>query len=129
VEFGFEKHGYPALVTWYRVFGNIDIEAVEQKIGEWCEEVLQALEKKEEIEGISLDGKTLRGSKKQGATNSHLLSAVSHRLGLTLGQIAVDDRTNEIGVVKDVLMQGCTNKLSGSTVEMSTTSSQISPMP
>lgn len=57
------------------------------------------------MEGVSIDGKTLRGSKKQGAENSHLLSAVRHGLGLVLGQIAVDDKTNEIGVVEDLLMQ------------------------
>ena len=105
VDFGFEKHGYPALVTWYRVFGGIDIEAVERAIGEWVELVLQALLPEGEMEGVSIDGKTLRGSKKQGAENSHLLSAVSHGLGLVLGQIAVDDKTNEIGVVEDLLMQ------------------------
>jgi predicted transposase YbfD/YdcC len=104
-EFGFERHGYPALVTWYRVFGGIDIEAVERKIGEWVELILQALLPEGEREGISIDGKTLRGSKKQGAENSHLLSAVSHGLGLVLGQLAVDDHTNEIGVVEDLLLQ------------------------
>lgn len=105
VDFGFEQHGYPALVTWYRVFGGIDIEGVERKIGEWVEMVLQAVLPEGEMEGVSIDGKTLRGSKKQGAKNSHLLSAVSHGLGLVLGQVAVNEKTNEIGVVEDLLMQ------------------------
>lgn len=104
-QFGLEKHGYPALVTWYRVFSGVDIETIEQKIGEWCEMVLKALLPEGESEGISIDGKTLRGSKKQGAQDSHLLSAVSHRLGLVMGQVAVDDHTNEIGVVEDLLVQ------------------------
>jgi predicted transposase YbfD/YdcC len=103
--FGFERHGYPALVTWYRVFGGIDIEEVERKIAEWVEMVLSAMPPEGEMEGVSIDGKTLRGSKKRGAKNSHLLSAVSHRLGLALGQIAVDEKTNEIGVVEDLLLQ------------------------
>lgn len=104
-EFGFEKHGYPALVTWYRVLGNLDIECLERKIGEWCEQVLSAWLPAGEQEGVSIDGKTLRGSKKQGAEDSHLLSAVSHQLGLVMGQVAVDDHTNEIGVVVDLLLQ------------------------
>ena len=33
----------------------------------------------------------------------HLLSAVSHGLGLTLFQEAVSDKTNEIGAVQTVL--------------------------
>jgi hypothetical protein len=33
----------------------------------------------------------------------HLLSALSHRLGLTLGQRAVDDKTNEISVAVPLL--------------------------
>ena len=57
------------------------------------------------VEGIALDGKTLRGSRKQGAPAVHLLSAVSHRLGLTLGQQAVDDTTNEIPLAP-VLLRG-----------------------
>ena len=50
-----------------------------------------------------LDGKTLRGSRKQGAPGTHLLSALAHRLGLTVAQDAVDDKTNEIGAVQTVL--------------------------
>lgn len=54
-------------------------------------------------EAVALDGKTLRGSRKQGAPGVHLLSAVSHRLGLTLGQAGVDDKTNEISVAPIVV--------------------------
>jgi predicted transposase YbfD/YdcC len=45
----------------------------------------------------------LRGSKKQGALNVHLLSALSQRLGLTLFEQAVDDHTNEIGGITQLL--------------------------
>jgi predicted transposase YbfD/YdcC len=56
-----------------------------------------------ELEAESIDGKSLRGSQKQGAAAAHLLSAVSHRLGITLSQRAVPDCTNEIGVVLELL--------------------------
>ncbi len=49
-----------------------------------------------ELEGVAVDGKSLRGSVKQGATDGHLLSALSHRLGFVLNQVAVSDRSNEI---------------------------------
>jgi predicted transposase YbfD/YdcC len=54
---------------------------------------------------LAIEGKALRGSRKQGAPLTHLLSAVSHRLGLTLGQLAVDDKTNEITAIH-TLLQG-----------------------
>ena len=52
---------------------------------------------------VALDGKTLRGSKKQGAPGTHLLSALAHQIGVTLAQHAVDDKTNEITAVETLL--------------------------
>src|SRR5881296_3149407 len=54
---------------------------------------------------MAVDGKTLRGSKKQGAPGTHLLSVLAHRLGLTLTQQAVAAKTNEIKEVETVLSQ------------------------
>jgi predicted transposase YbfD/YdcC len=54
---------------------------------------------------MALDGKTLRGSKKQGAPGTHLLSALAHHVGVTLAQHAVDDKTNEITAVETLLGQ------------------------
>jgi predicted transposase YbfD/YdcC len=56
-----------------------------------------------ERDAIAIDGKTLRGSQKQGAPGVHLLSALAHRVGLTLAQQAVDDKTNELPVAVAVL--------------------------
>jgi len=52
---------------------------------------------------MAIDGKTLRASSKGGAANAHLLSALSQRLGLVLGQVAVPDKTNEITAMDDLL--------------------------
>lgn len=49
---------------------------------------------------MARDGQTLRGSKKQGAPGVHLLSALSHHVGLTLAQQAVDAKTNAITQVE-----------------------------
>ena len=54
---------------------------------------------------MALDGKTLRGSKKQGAPGTHLFSALAHHVGVTLAQHAVDDKTNEITAVETLLCQ------------------------
>jgi predicted transposase YbfD/YdcC len=102
--FGFERHGYPAQATWYRVFRDVKIKEVEAKLTNWCEQVIEALEYEADFVGISIDGKTLRGSKRQGAENSHLLSAYIHQLGVVLAQVGVADKTNELGVIEDLLM-------------------------
>lgn len=100
---GFNEHGYPAQASWYRVLRMLDVEVVEQKLRGWMETVLVALSEGELV-GLSIDGKTLRISQKMGAYNSHLLSAVAHRIGVVLGQWAVDEKTNEIGMMETVLL-------------------------
>jgi predicted transposase YbfD/YdcC len=54
---------------------------------------------------MAIAGKSLRGSKKQGAPAARLLSALGHRLGLTLLQVAVADKTNEITAVQELLQE------------------------
>ncbi len=45
----------------------------------------------------------MRASKKSGTTISHLLSVVSHELGVTLTQQGVSGKTNEISISTEVL--------------------------
>lgn len=98
------KHGKtPSVGTLHTIFRHLDTEAFEARLGQWAESVLQQSSPPGTLQGIGLDGKTLRGSKKQGAKDSHLLSAVSHGLGLTLGQKAVDAKTNEITAAQQLL--------------------------
>ena len=54
-------------------------------------------------EAIAIEGKPLRGSQKQGAPGAHRLSALAHRVGLTLAHQAVDDKTKEMPVALDLL--------------------------
>jgi len=94
----------PCAATLCTVLRQLDRAEVEAKLGAWAEEVLASLPPApEEDEAIALDGKSLRGSQRQGVLQGHLLSALSHRLGLTMGQQAVDDKTNEIAVVLPLL--------------------------
>jgi predicted transposase YbfD/YdcC len=101
---GFTRQYPPGQATWYRVLGKVDWRALEEKLSGWVEHILAVLDSDSKWEGIAVDGKTLRGSKKQGTANTHLLSALSHRLAITLTQIAVPDKTNEIGAVCDLLV-------------------------
>jgi predicted transposase YbfD/YdcC len=102
---GFTKPYGPSKSTLYLVLHQVPVELLEAKLQQWAEENLAALPPPAgELEGEAIDGKTLRGSKKQGAENVHLLSVFSHRLGMTLYQLAVADKTNEIGAMSDLLM-------------------------
>jgi hypothetical protein len=101
---GFTRRTAPCGATYFQVFRKLDQAAFEARLGAWAEQVLAALPPgPDEDEALALDGKTLRGSKKQGAPGVHLLSVVSHRLGLTVAQAGVDEKTNEIPVAAQVL--------------------------
>ena len=45
----------------------------------------------------------MRASKKCGALTNHLLSVVSHEIGITLTQRSVSDKTNEIPISTEIL--------------------------
>ena len=103
---GFTRDKTPCAATLYHVLRQLDGPLVEAMLGAWAESVLTALPPAPgEPEALAIDGKTLRGSRKQGVPAAHLLSVLSHRLGLTLWQQAVAEKTNEIPVLEDVLRQ------------------------
>lgn len=95
-------HG-PSQSTLHRLFKGIGQEQLEAALTRWANAVLQQVAPPAEWEAIAIDGKTLRGSQKQGASVAHLLSALSQRLTLVLGQVAVPAQTNEIGVLESLL--------------------------
>ena len=100
---GFPRGKTPSVGTLHTIFRNLDKQDFEAKLSAWAECVLRQSPQKAKPTAVALDGKTLRGSQGQGACDVHLLSAVSHGLGLTLFQAAVSDKTNEIGAVQEVL--------------------------
>lgn len=100
----------PSQATVHRLFKQIDRDKIEAALSRWAEAVLQQDAQAtagelpvDHLEGIAVDGKTLRGSKKQGAQDAHLLSAVSHRLAVVVGQVAVDDKSNELTAIEQLL--------------------------
>lgn len=91
----------PCAATLHTVFRRVDRDVLEAKVGAWAEGLLAGTPAP--AEAMAVDGKTLRGSKKQGAPAAHLLSVLAPRLGLTLAQQAVADKTNEIPVALELL--------------------------
>lgn len=102
---GFSSGRAPSQPTLHRIFKGIDHLLIEHALSTWSQKVLALLAPTSSIdlEPIAIDGKTLCGSSKQGARDAHLLSCLSHRLGIVLAQVAVSDKTNEITKVEDLL--------------------------
>lgn len=108
---GFTRDETPSKSTLCYLLRRLDIVALESKLNQWAEAVLTLLPPAEkEDEAFALDGKCLRGSRKQGARFSYLLAVLGHRLGITLFQQAVpvktdkeEEKTNEIPVVERLL--------------------------
>src|SRR5215472_11900410 len=100
-------HTTPWAATLHTLFGRIDCEMLEATLGGWADSVVAhpPLTPAAPEVALAVDGKTLRGSKKQGAPGTHLLAVLAHRLGLTLTQQAVAAKTNEITEVATVLSQ------------------------
>jgi hypothetical protein len=65
------------------------------------------------LDGIAMDGKTLRGARRLGAQEVHLWSACCQQHTRVLGQQAVPDTTNELGAIGPFL---ATLPLAGETV-------------
>ena len=100
-------HNTPCAATLHRGFRHVDRDALEAKLGAWAESIVVSTPPAPSAgeAAVALDGKTLRGSRKQGAPGVDLLSALSHDVGLTLAEQAVDAKTNEITQVETVLRQ------------------------
>src|SRR2546425_288840 len=100
-------HTTPCASTLHTIFGRLDREVFEATLGVWADSVVTHTPATPETPeaAMAVDGKTLRGSKKQGAPGTHLFSVLAHRLGLTLTQQAVAAKTNEIKEVETVLSQ------------------------
>jgi predicted transposase YbfD/YdcC len=93
---GFTHEKTPCSATFCNIFRKLEIQLMESILGQWADSISSAV-------GISIDGKTLHGSAKQGSDIIHLLSAVTHGLGMTLAQSSVDSKTNEIGEISELL--------------------------
>jgi hypothetical protein len=101
---GFTRDKTPCAATFFLLFRRLDRAALEAALSAWAGSVLEPMPPPDGApDALAIDGKTLRGSQQQGALDVHLLAVLSHRLGLTLHQQAVSDKTNEIGAIQQVL--------------------------
>lgn len=102
---GFRHKQTPCAATLYNVFRRLDLNALEAILTQWTLSALEDFAWRGEggLTGIAIDGKTLRGSKKQAAKITHLMSIVSHELGITVAQKAMSKKTHEVAVSREML--------------------------
>ncbi|MET0622160.1 MAG: ISAs1 family transposase [Pyrinomonadaceae bacterium] len=92
----------PSQPTLHRIFKGLDCERLEQCVTAWVEQALRA-RAAPALDARAIDGKSLRGSSPQGGAACHLVSALSHRLGVVVAQLAVPDKSHEIGHLEPLL--------------------------
>lgn len=101
---GIDRSSTPSEKTFRRVLACVDAADLDRRLGAYFTGLaLAATETDTGLVAVSLDGKTLKGARKAGAVASHLVSMFAHRARLVLGQLAVDERSNEIPCLRKLL--------------------------
>jgi predicted transposase YbfD/YdcC len=94
------KNGIPSHDTFNRVFSLLTPEWLNESSISFFKSKLK------EMKGhIAIDGKTVRrsGDKKNGKSAIHIVSAWLSNAGLSIGQVKVDDKSNEITAIPELL--------------------------
>jgi predicted transposase YbfD/YdcC len=94
-------HGIPSHDTLERVFERLNPIKFEEVFMAWCKQIHQ----KSEGQFISIDGKTIRGSRDTfvGKSAIHLVSAWACENHIVLGHVKVAGKDNEIQAIKELL--------------------------
>jgi len=106
-------NGVPSHDTIRRVLSAVKPAAFEECFFAW----MNACSDAAGLQRIHIDGKTLRGSGRKGRDGKgafaplHLVSAWAGKNGFTLGQVAVEGKSNEITAIPELLrtleLKGC----------------------
>jgi len=91
----------PSEPTFRRVLQQVDPVALEQAFSAWVQASAPA------DEPLAVDGKTLKGARRDDGSQVHLLAALFHRQGSVLAQRAVDAKSNEIPALRALLEPLC----------------------
>src|SRR3954452_8778496 len=113
------ENGIPSPDTFERVFAKLNPGAFAQAFGRWMAAACEATG----LIPVAIDGKSARRAKRNTATGClTVVSAWATENRLTLGQVAVPDGSNEIGVIPDLLR---TLDLSGAIVTSDAAGCQV----
>lgn len=100
------EHGIPDACTFRNVIMEIDTEQLHIVFCEWMKSIVS------ELSGvIAIDGKEARRTKDKKKRALHVVSAFSHECGLVMGQLACEEKSNEITAIPKLLdmleIKGC----------------------
>lgn len=104
------SNGIPSHDTFRRVLGLLDQQQFAACLFRWTQSIHEATGGKL----LAIDGKALRRSfaRKSGKAMLHLVTAWASESGLTLGQVACEEKSNEITAIPHLLrlldLKGCT---------------------
>jgi len=86
--------------TFRRAFALVSPDVLGRVLGAWLH--TRAVQAGGRLV-IAIDGKTVRGAKNKAGKAPHLVAALAHGIGAVLGQVAVEEKSNEIPAVRDLL--------------------------
>jgi predicted transposase YbfD/YdcC len=93
-------NGIPSPDTFARVFARLDPMAFAQRFGRWMASACEAAG----LVPVAIDGKSGRRARKATATGClHTVSAWATQCRLTLGEVAVEEGSNEVAAIPDLL--------------------------
>ena len=102
------ENGVPTDDTFQRIFAIIKSDQLEKCFVNWARSISDIPEDKI----VSVDGKTICGSRDDNYIVIHMVSAWANKTGIVLGQQRVDEKSNEIPAVPQLLdlidVQNCT---------------------
>jgi predicted transposase YbfD/YdcC len=94
------KNGTPSSATFYRLFRALDPKQFETFFRRWVSQIVPAAAAPGQM---AIDGKTIRGSADGTCRPAHIVSAFSTELGIVFGQERVDQKSNEITAIPELL--------------------------
>jgi hypothetical protein len=100
--------GIPSHDTFNRVFSALEPEELEKSFIAWTQAVVRLAEG----EVVAIDGKSMRGTREAGNKSIvHMVSAWAQENHIALGQVKVDEKSNEITAIPRLLdllvLKGC----------------------
>jgi len=86
--------------TFRRAFARVSPDVLDRVLGAWLH--TRAVQAGGRLV-IAIDGKTVRGAKDKNGDAPHLVAALAHGIGAVLGQVAVEEKSDEIPAVRELL--------------------------
>ena len=99
-------YGIPSKDTYRRVLGLLNPTVFQECFRRWLESLTQATDDESgDKRHVAIDGKALRGShdRRNDLGAVHIVSAWASEQGITLGQVATEEKSNEITAIPELL--------------------------